>query len=649
MLSQSPPQITIPENYLIPQKVSDSFYSTSPRDSPGASDEDQVPLSYAPRNSTASFDSSVSPVEVYHNQQSQSNHHFSSASDAPEQQSYDINSTVTMDSTGPMNSYHLSESPSPVDPQSSVSHPINLSQSQESFLHSEVNPYPTEDRSIDSGPAHKQLDKYSNPNPQTSLLDQRRMSEPAALGAPPLYSNAANDSSPSRYQHFGFTYTPPSLHASRSSTSVYVSPLHRGASTGSLRDLRHHHFEYPPQQPEWKHDDARHREHQQNDYFAHRSDLLDEPVSPLQSTFSHNMAGSPTSGMPYSPISDNPYGPSPPGTGTSTSSSVAPLSAGIPCSPSRSISQHLQRSLSASQLSGDSIDRKTYSFVALPGNAVKKRPRRRYDEIERLYLCSWPDCNKSYGTLNHLNAHVTMQKHGQKRSPNEFKELRKQWRKAKKEQEAAAVSMHRESYSDSYDDHSYNHRYLSSHAMHHRPHSSHHNVLGLASSVTIGTTERYSAMGMDDMRFSALDRDEDALSAYGHLAARQRYTNVQPASWHGGSTLPPRSNLQGFNPGQHPHHSHLPQLAITPRLSQQTQETDHLNAQHNRLPHNSTLLTPIYPPSSMIPPLQNGNGSMAYTAEGFEIYDDDNGRPGTGHASIASMGHASGDDFDHSQ
>lgn len=61
---------------------------------------------------------------------------------------------------------------------------------------------------------------------------------------------------------------------------------------------------------------------------------------------------------------------------------------------------------------------KTYSFVSLPGNAVKKRPRRRYDEIERLYQCSYPDCNKAYGTLNHLNAHVTMQKHGQKRSPN---------------------------------------------------------------------------------------------------------------------------------------------------------------------------------------------------------------------------------------
>lgn len=65
----------------------------------------------------------------------------------------------------------------------------------------------------------------------------------------------------------------------------------------------------------------------------------------------------------------------------------------------------------------------------------RKRPRRRYDEIERLYTCSWPGCQKSYGTLNHLNAHVAMQKHGPKRSPGEFKEMRKAWRKGKREEE----------------------------------------------------------------------------------------------------------------------------------------------------------------------------------------------------------------------
>ncbi|SNX84450.1 related to putative C2H2 transcriptional regulator [Melanopsichium pennsylvanicum] len=68
-------------------------------------------------------------------------------------------------------------------------------------------------------------------------------------------------------------------------------------------------------------------------------------------------------------------------------------------------------------------------------SANKKRPRRRYDEIERLYPCSWPGCTKSYGTLNHLNAHVAMQKHGPKRSPSEFKDMRKAWRKQKKEEE----------------------------------------------------------------------------------------------------------------------------------------------------------------------------------------------------------------------
>jgi transcription factor CON7 len=66
---------------------------------------------------------------------------------------------------------------------------------------------------------------------------------------------------------------------------------------------------------------------------------------------------------------------------------------------------------------GESSSDTRYSCIALPGNAVKKRPRRRYNELERIYQCSWPDCSKAYGTLNHLNAHVTMQKHGAKRSP----------------------------------------------------------------------------------------------------------------------------------------------------------------------------------------------------------------------------------------
>lgn len=53
-----------------------------------------------------------------------------------------------------------------------------------------------------------------------------------------------------------------------------------------------------------------------------------------------------------------------------------------------------------------------------------------------MYKCGWNGCEKAYGTLNHLNAHVTMQSHGNKRTPEEFKEIRKEWKARKKEEEA---------------------------------------------------------------------------------------------------------------------------------------------------------------------------------------------------------------------
>ncbi|KAI5455013.1 hypothetical protein NCC49_002288 [Naganishia albida] len=73
------------------------------------------------------------------------------------------------------------------------------------------------------------------------------------------------------------------------------------------------------------------------------------------------------------------------------------------------------------------------------GPAHKKRPRRKFDQIERLYLCGHEGCTKAYGTLNHLNAHVSMQKHGQKRRPEEFKEIRAAWRRRKKEEAKEAA------------------------------------------------------------------------------------------------------------------------------------------------------------------------------------------------------------------
>ncbi|SGZ21599.1 BQ5605_C021g09387 [Microbotryum silenes-dioicae] len=76
---------------------------------------------------------------------------------------------------------------------------------------------------------------------------------------------------------------------------------------------------------------------------------------------------------------------------------------------------------------------KAYNFVTAAGQTTK-RPRRRFDEIERLYGCDYPGCQKSYGTLNHLNSHKTMQKHGPKSTPAQFKEMRKAWRDTKKMQ-----------------------------------------------------------------------------------------------------------------------------------------------------------------------------------------------------------------------
>jgi len=78
--------------------------------------------------------------------------------------------------------------------------------------------------------------------------------------------------------------------------------------------------------------------------------------------------------------------------------------------PYPSIAPRRERNASVSSTASSDTN-KVYSFVAIPGTNQKKRPRRRYDEIERLYHCNWQGCSKAYGTLNHLNAHVSMQKH----------------------------------------------------------------------------------------------------------------------------------------------------------------------------------------------------------------------------------------------
>ncbi|KZW01262.1 hypothetical protein EXIGLDRAFT_603291 [Exidia glandulosa HHB12029] len=226
-----------------------------------------------------------------------------------------------------------------------------------------------------------------------------------------------------------------------------------------------------------------------------------------------------------------------------------------------------------------SQQQKTFAFIALPGNQVRKRPRRRYDEIERLYPCSWPNCNKSYGTLNHLNAHVTMQRHGEKRSPNEFKEMRKQWRKQKKD-EAALQAMQ--------------------HAHHHAQYG------GMHSHVTPPRRDLNSPSSLgfpSPTEFSPIDGENGMPPGVSVMPRRMSLPNLglnglgldvsppppMPQFPHGGMNLP-SLNLAPIPPQDFWMQQHAPQSAPPHQLSF-LHEPLHLPQQ--RLPHDSTLLTPL--------------------------------------------------------
>ncbi|TFK29714.1 hypothetical protein FA15DRAFT_581729 [Coprinopsis marcescibilis] len=439
------------------------------------------------------------------------------------------------------------------------------------------------------------------------------MSEPAVLSGPHAYHSGIN--STSRHPSLNFAYNLPDITSSSRSSSMYLSPaLHRGMSTGSLRDLRQQHYEHPPSDNEWnlKQEPGIHRDG--SGFFGSPSD---EPSSPLQQSYSGDMV-SPMTGLPYSPISESFYGHSPPGTGTSSSS--APLS-GDASIHRHHFSKHPpipHRTPNGTVCS--EADRKNYSFIALPGNAVKKRPRRRYDEIERLYQCSWPDCTKAYGTLNHLNAHVSMQKHGAKRSPAEFKDLRKKWRAAKKEAETQmTMSLRRNgSLSGHHEEFEYSSRFAFSHPPQ-RTHSYH--PPGIDFQPSLGMNSNINQC-TQPVSYSSSNRGSFDSMEYG-----------SGASW-AGNGLPSRGQPEAFVSSSVPlHHSHLPQLTITDvaRHHSIPMPPSPPRVPH-RLPTNSTLFTPL-PTYHNQPFIQMVQDNVAYNGDGYDFYDDSS-RPGTGNASL---------------
>jgi len=118
------------------------------------------------------------------------------------------------------------------------------------------------------------------------------------------------------------------------------------------------------------------------------------------------------------------WGPYPPAipsynTHTSPANSLSNQSSPSTATPRPLVDKNRRKRLSQDQQQQHSLThtQQVYSFVPIPGAQQHKRPRRRYEEIERMYKCGYNGCDKAYGTLNHLNAHVTMQSHGQKRTP----------------------------------------------------------------------------------------------------------------------------------------------------------------------------------------------------------------------------------------
>ncbi|KAJ6555747.1 hypothetical protein B0H10DRAFT_2241248 [Mycena sp. CBHHK59/15] len=401
------------------------------------------------------------------------------------------------------------------------------------FLYAPISPYPNATR----------LESLSDRQPRygllpkistSQILDQRRMSEPAV------------------------SYMPPAAAAQNTNRQQY--PL------GSLRDPRH---DYSPVLPpvNWKQDPEEHRR-------------------------PHDVALG-----QYGVHGEDNYGPSPPGTGTSSSSTApATLPAGQSSSP-------------------DSGNKRTYSFVALPGNAVRKRPRRRYDEIERLYHCSWPECNKAYGTLNHLNAHVQMQKHGAKRSPNEFKELRKQWRKAKKEYESPGLGPVRRSMSLRREQHDLYHAHPYSSPTRAYQHST---ALSPPLAVSIPHLRPEGSYMADSLRYPAESGEDVDPHAYGGaLDFRQQ----QQSPWH---ALPARAEMYPTQQPAYPYlDSHAQMMESVPAAH------PYAAPQRNRLPPDSMLLTPL---------VASGASGEGYT----EGYYEDKARGGH---PTPSLDPGSGDEY----
>lgn len=66
----------------------------------------------------------------------------------------------------------------------------------------------------------------------------------------------------------------------------------------------------------------------------------------------------------------------------------------------------------------------TISHPSASSAHTKKRQRKRFEDVERLYYCDFKNCNKGYGSLTHLNEHRVIQKHGARKKIEDFKHIK---------------------------------------------------------------------------------------------------------------------------------------------------------------------------------------------------------------------------------
>ncbi|KAH8655696.1 hypothetical protein BX600DRAFT_440188 [Xylariales sp. PMI_506] len=69
-------------------------------------------------------------------------------------------------------------------------------------------------------------------------------------------------------------------------------------------------------------------------------------------------------------------------------------------------------------ISAQNLPKNQLPNIVLQHQQPTTRRKRRYEDIERIYLCGHQGCTKAYGRLNHLNKHIKAKNHGQKRTAN---------------------------------------------------------------------------------------------------------------------------------------------------------------------------------------------------------------------------------------